>query len=123
MKSEALLTGRIYDDGGNLMSPSHTRKGGIKYRYYLSSALLHGMAERAGSICRVPAAEIEAVVVASVREHLRASPSVDDRSLIATHVARVRRQPERVRSLGNTGCGEDSPQPRSGQPVLTHTGQ
>jgi site-specific DNA recombinase len=30
MKSEALLAGRIYDDGGNLMSPSHTRKHGIK---------------------------------------------------------------------------------------------
>jgi hypothetical protein len=38
IKSEALLAGRIYDDRGNLMSPSHTRKRGIKYRYYLSSA-------------------------------------------------------------------------------------
>jgi site-specific DNA recombinase len=96
MKSEALLAGRIYDDGGNLMSPSHTRKRGIKYRYYLSSALLHGLAERAGSICRVPAAEIEAVVIKSVREHLRLSPSVDDRSLVATHVARVEVDPEQV---------------------------
>jgi DNA invertase Pin-like site-specific DNA recombinase len=96
MKSEALLAGRIYDDGGNLMSPSHTRKRGIKYRYYLSSALLHGLAERAGSIHRVPAAEIEAVVVASVREHFRPSPSVDDRSLVAAHVARVDVEPEQV---------------------------
>src|SRR3989442_10684517 len=52
MKSEALLTGRIFDDRGNRMSPSHARKKGIKYRYYLSSALLHGAAERAGSIRR-----------------------------------------------------------------------
>src|SRR5206468_2221800 len=36
-KSEALLIGRIYDDRGNRMTPSHARKGGIKYRYYLSS--------------------------------------------------------------------------------------
>jgi site-specific DNA recombinase len=34
--SEALLTGRIFDDRGNRMTPSHARKGGIKYRYYLS---------------------------------------------------------------------------------------
>jgi Recombinase len=38
-KSKSLLIGRIYDDRGNRMSPSHVRKGGIKYRYYLSSPL------------------------------------------------------------------------------------
>ncbi len=42
MKSEALLVGRIFDDRGNRMSPSHAGKRGIKYRYYLSSALLQG---------------------------------------------------------------------------------
>src|SRR5205085_10826795 len=55
MKSEALLVGRIFDDRGNRMSPSHARKRGIKYRYYLSSALLQGQVERAGSVRRVPA--------------------------------------------------------------------
>ena len=96
MKSEALLVGRIFDDRGNRMSPSHARKGGIKYRYYLSSALLQGQAERAGSIRRVPAAEIEALVVKSVREHLKPSIPIDDRSLINTHVARVEVQPEQL---------------------------
>jgi site-specific DNA recombinase len=54
-KSAALLAGRIFDDRGNRMGPSHARKGGIKYRYYLSSALLQGEAARAGSVCRVSA--------------------------------------------------------------------
>src|SRR5262249_50640976 len=36
MGSEALLAGRIFDDRGNRMTPSHVRKRGIKYRYYLS---------------------------------------------------------------------------------------
>src|ERR1700730_18103708 len=31
MKSEALLVGRIFDDRGNRMSPSHARKRGINY--------------------------------------------------------------------------------------------
>ena len=96
MKSEALLIGRIFDDRGNRMSPSHARKGGVKYRYYLSSALLQGQAERAGSIRRVPAAEIEALVARSVREHLKPSAPIDDRSLINTHVARVEVQPEQL---------------------------
>src|SRR4051794_27757436 len=53
MTSEALLASRIFDDRGNRMSPTHARKRGIKYRYYLSSALLQGDAEHAGSMHRV----------------------------------------------------------------------
>ena len=96
MNSAALLTGRIFDDRGNRMSPSHVRKGGRKYRYYLSSALFHGAAERAGSVRRVPAADIEALVIRSVREHLKPSQEIDDRSLVNTHVARVEIQPEQL---------------------------
>src|SRR5947208_5053699 len=96
LKSEALLTGRIFDDHGNRMSPSHARKGGIKYRYYLSSALLQGMAGGAGSVRRAPAADIEALVARSVREHLKPAAPIGDRSLIDTHVARVEVQPEQL---------------------------
>ncbi len=39
LKSEALLTGRIFDDRGHRMTPSHARKRGVKYRYYISSLL------------------------------------------------------------------------------------
>jgi site-specific DNA recombinase len=55
-RSEALLMGRIFDDAGNRMTPTHAWKRGVKYRYYLSSALLNGEAERTGAVCRVPAA-------------------------------------------------------------------
>ena len=96
MNSEALLTGRIFDDRGNRMSPSHVRKGGRKYGYYLSCVLFHGAAERAGSVRRVPATDIEALVIRSVREHLKPSQEIDDRSLIHTHVTRVEVQPEQL---------------------------
>src|SRR5467141_1450082 len=96
MKSEALRLGRISDDRGNRMSPSHARKGGVKYRYYLSSALLQGMVGSAGSVRRVPAADIEALVVGSVREHLKPAAPIDDRSLVDTHVARVEVQLEQL---------------------------
>src|SRR5437667_4202174 len=96
MKSEALLIGRIFDDRGNRMSPRHARKGGVKYRYYLSPALLQGMAGGAGSVRRVTAADIEALVVRSVREHLKPVAPIDDRSLIDTHVARVEVQLEQL---------------------------
>src|SRR5712672_1181614 len=44
--SNALLMGRLFDDRGNGMTPSHTCKQGVRYRYYLSSALVDGQAER-----------------------------------------------------------------------------
>jgi site-specific DNA recombinase len=96
LKSEALLAGRIFDDRGNRMTPSHARKRGIKYRYYLSSTLLQGEAERSGSVHRVPAIEIEALVIRSVRNHVKLPATIDDRSLLDTHVARVEVQPEQL---------------------------
>ncbi|MDT3683451.1 MAG: recombinase family protein [Pseudorhodoplanes sp.] len=96
MNSDALLMGRIFNDRGNRMSPSHARKHGVRYRYYLSSALLQGQAEKAGSIRRVTAPEIEAVILKSVRQHVKPASSMDDRGLIETHVARVEVHPDRL---------------------------
>jgi site-specific DNA recombinase len=88
-RSEALLIGRIFDDRGNRMTPSHSRKRGLGHRYYVSSALFHGQAERAGSVRRVSAPEIEALVIRSLCEHLDQTSPIDDRTLINKHVVRV----------------------------------
>src|SRR6516165_7785752 len=36
--SPAILAGRIFDDRGNRMTPTHTNKRGVRYRYYVSHA-------------------------------------------------------------------------------------
>jgi site-specific DNA recombinase len=94
--SEALLMGRIFDDAGNRMSPTHARKRGVKYRYYLSSALLNGAADRTGAVSRVPAVALETAVIKSVRQHLKSPAAMNDHSLIETHIARVEVHPERL---------------------------
>jgi site-specific DNA recombinase len=94
-KSDALLIGRIYDDRGNRMTPSHARKG-IKYRYYLSSPLLHGQPGRVGSVRRVPAAEVEALIECAVREHLGDPTESDGRDLVRDHVVRVEVQADQL---------------------------
>ena len=94
--SHSLLTGRIFDDRGNRMTPSHARKKGKRYRYYLSSPLIQGQAERAGSVRRVPATEVEALVVGAVRKRLKDSTATTDRDLINTYVARVEVQAKRL---------------------------
>ncbi len=95
-KSEALLLGRIFDDRGHRMTPSHARKRGIKYRYYISSALLQGRAKQAGSVSRIPAEEIEALVAKSVRDHLNASTEIEDTALVHNHVVRVEVQSDQL---------------------------
>ena len=62
-KSEALLIGLIYDDRGHRMTPVVAKKNGKQYRYYISSALHQGKQDEAGSVTRVPADQIEALVV------------------------------------------------------------
>ena len=92
------LRERVVDavESGNRMSPSHARKGNTKYRYYLSSALFNGAADCAGSVRRLPATDIEALVIKSVREHLKPAQPIDDQSLVETHVVRVEVQPTRI---------------------------
>jgi site-specific DNA recombinase len=66
------------------MTPSHVRKRGTKYRQYLSAALLQGQPERAGGVSRIPAAEIEGVVIRSVRDHLNQPAEIEDAVIIKT---------------------------------------
>jgi site-specific DNA recombinase len=90
--SPALLTGRLFDDRGNRMSPAHTNKGGARYRYYVSQAVLQRKPLAAGAIGRVPAAEIEVLISAALRRHLQANgtDALDgDRELFERHVERV----------------------------------
>ena len=65
-QTPALLKGLIFGPTGAAMSPTHTRKGNRLYRYYVSQDVLqHG--RDACPIGRVPAAEIEAVVIEQLR--------------------------------------------------------
>ena len=51
---------------GNRMSPTWARKGSKRWRYYVSQAALQGDKSKAGSIIRVPAPELEALVTEAV---------------------------------------------------------
>ncbi len=51
------------------MSPTHSNKLGVRYRYYVSHALLQSRKDEAGGVARVPAPEIEQLVLDGVRAH------------------------------------------------------
>ena len=92
--SEALLIGRIFDDRGNRMTPASAHQQGARYRYYVSAPLMQGRREEAGSVARVPAPDIEQLVIASLRTEVAPSesqghPSDDERASVLQHVKRV----------------------------------
>ncbi|SDB57778.1 recombinase family protein [Bauldia litoralis] len=73
-QTPALLKGLIFGPDGRAMSPTHTRKGGKLYRYYVSQSVIKGSADDC-PVSRVPAGEIEAAVVDQLRGMLR-SPEI-----------------------------------------------
>jgi site-specific DNA recombinase len=82
--SDALLAGKLYDDGGNRMSPTWARKGSKRWRYYVSQAALQGDRSKTGSIVRVPAADVETLVAGALGKLSpdRAASHTDIRNLI-----------------------------------------
>ena len=98
-KSDHLLAGLLFDDAGHRMNPTHATKAGLRYRYYASTPVLHGEAKTAsaGSVSRVPAADIEDAVVKSLKEHLATTQgksatgveSLGDRDILTQMVADI----------------------------------
>jgi DNA invertase Pin-like site-specific DNA recombinase len=71
-QTPALLKGLIFGVDGRSLSPTHCRKGGRLYRYYVAQRVLKGNAAGDDTIVRrVSAAEIETAVVDQVRALLR----------------------------------------------------
>jgi len=66
-RTPAILKGLIYGPGGIPMTPTHTRKRGRLYRYYIATSVLRSGIENTCPIRRIPAIEIEAAVVGQIK--------------------------------------------------------
>jgi hypothetical protein len=64
------------------MTPSTAKKGSIRYRYYVSSMLAQGRRSEAGTIPRVSAPDIEAVLMHALRAAYPDDAALEDRALI-----------------------------------------
>lgn len=78
-KDPSLLTGLLYDDRGHRLTPIHTVRRGIRYRYYVSQAALRTRTEPQGRVCRLPAQDLEQQVTWQVERWLATESSVLDR--------------------------------------------
>jgi site-specific DNA recombinase len=107
--ASAILTGRLFDDRGHPMSPSHANKKGVRYRYYVSQAVLKGRKSEAGSVVRVSAPDIERSVCDEMRRALDVGSEIPDRDIVRASLEHAVLQPNAVAvAFRRTDGDEDS---------------
>ncbi len=77
-EAPSLLAGLIVDADGNPMTPIHATKKAKRYRYYVSASLLAGDRSRAQKGMRVPAGDIEALVLDRLRAFFSSRTDIGD---------------------------------------------
>jgi site-specific DNA recombinase len=89
LSSPSLLTGKVFDDRNNPMTPSHANKAGVRYRYYVSHTLLQGRRDEAGSVARVPAPDVEQLVIRALRAAFDQQGDSSDRDVIQKRLTKA----------------------------------
>ena len=69
------LSGKLWDDTGDRLTPSHANKNGRRYRYYVSHRLIKRSGEQQADGWRLPAKSLEDQIANSVLDHLEQSTS------------------------------------------------
>jgi site-specific DNA recombinase len=107
----SFLTGLIYDDRGNRMTPSTANKAGVRYRYYVSCAVMQARKHEAGSVTRISAPDIETVVAQTLRRHFAdADTEQTDRDLVQQHLDRIVVRNGQIDFTFRSGTGSNSEQ-------------
>jgi site-specific DNA recombinase len=112
--SPFLLQGLLFDSAGNKMTPSHSRKKGVRYRYYISQAVLQSRKADAGQVFRVPAPDIEAVIERFLRDRSR-NLQGDLRASLEAQVSKITNLPDSI-SVELAAAPENSPDAGSDRP-------
>ncbi len=72
-KQPSLLAGLAFDETGERLTPSHAVKKGTRYRYYVSRSLIIGTAKDHSKGRRIPAGNLETLVINRLRAFLYGS--------------------------------------------------
>jgi hypothetical protein len=77
-KQPSLLAGLAFDETGERLTPSHAVKKGTRYRYYVSRSLIVGAAKDHSKGRRIPAGNLERLVIDRLCAFLRDEGAVLD---------------------------------------------
>lgn len=66
------LAGKNVDEAGDRLTPSHTKKGDKRYRYYISQKLVTGVtrADEKQRTWRIPALQLESAIATAVQKRI-----------------------------------------------------
>ena len=65
-----MLAGKLFDETGDRLTPSHSRKNGKGLRYYISGRLVTDRSQKYPDAWRLPAEKLESLLAGVVRQHL-----------------------------------------------------
>lgn len=66
----SLLAGKLFDETGDRLTPSHSRKNGKRLRYYISHRLVKERSRKHPDAWRLPADELETLIADVIRKNL-----------------------------------------------------
>ena len=69
-KQPSLLTGMVFDESGERLTPTYSVKKGTRYRYYMSTSLVSRAGSSRSRRRRIPAGNLETVVLNRLRTFL-----------------------------------------------------
>lgn len=86
--TRSLLARKLFDETGDRLTPSHSRKNGKRLRYYISHRLVKDRSRKHLDAWRLPADQLERLIADLVRQHVK-RPDIAMRlirDLAASHV-------------------------------------
>jgi DNA invertase Pin-like site-specific DNA recombinase len=90
MKHPSLLAGLVFDSEDHRMTPTHAIKKGTRYRYYVSRPLINESRANAPDALRIPASDIERLVVTRIGQFFSEPARLSD--ALAAHIRTAAQQ-------------------------------
>ena len=97
-RCRALLTGKLRDETGDRLTPTHTTRSGRRHRYYISNRLVSRGPDQVG--WRLPAVSLERVIARAIADHLQKRAATH--SILRT--ADLRRSDKTTRAVDGLSC-------------------
>ena len=96
--SPAILRGIVFDSKGNRLQPTHSSKHGRKYRYYVSAPMIENAKSNPDGL-RIPASDLEKMVIGAIATKLRDKKWLTMTLAGADHASEISPMIERTSSI------------------------
>jgi len=97
----------VFDEAGERLTPTHAVKKGTRYRYYVSTSLITGAKRNRSTGRRIPAGNLEGLVIARLRTFLADPGAILDAIASDSHAGAEQGQRiERGRQIAEELAGQ-----------------